>query len=158
MAAFIVFAGFVLIGLAHLAGGAVDRAQAKRAADVAALAGAAEGESAARRLATDNGATVSSFAESDDEATVEVRYGDARAVSRAKREGGRGLRPGDAAPSLRAALARAAQLLGHKPDVKRASGYVATLSPAGFNELLPRAAEAGLCPSGVNQLKVCGAT
>ena len=159
LTAFIVFAGFAIIALAHLGGGAVDRAEAKRAADVAALAGAAEGEGAAQRLAEENGASMSDYAESDDDATVEVHYGDARAVSRAHRDGGgEGTKPGDPAPALRAALARAAQILGHKPGVVRASGYVARFTPQGFAELEPRAAEAGLCPISPNEMKVCGSS
>lgn len=158
-AAFVVFAGFVMIALGHLAGGAVDRAQAKRAADAAALAGAAEGESAATRLARENGANVSDYDESGNEATVEVHQGDARATSRARREGGgEGGKPDDPAPALRAALARAEQILGHKPKVVRASGYVVTLTPEGYAELSPRASEAGLCAYAANELKVCGSS
>jgi hypothetical protein len=157
LAAFVVFAGLAMIALAHLGGGAVDRAAAKRAADAAALAGAAEGSDAATRFAEANGASVQKYKEAGDDATVEVHYGDARATSRAQREGGgENLKPGDPAPALRAALARAEQILGHKPAVVRASGYVAEFSPAGYAELAPRAQEAGLCPSGPNQMKVCG--
>ncbi len=157
LAAFVVFAGLAMIALAHLGGGAVDRAAAKRAADAAALAGAAEGSAAAGRFAELNHASMQHYEESNDDATVEVRHGDARAVSRADREGGGDdAKPGGPAPALRAALARAEQLLGHRPGVVRASGYVAEFSPAGYAELAPRAAEAGLCASGPNQMKVCG--
>jgi hypothetical protein len=156
LAAFVVFAGLAMIALAHLGGGAVDRAAAKRAADVAALAGAAEGSGAAGHFAELNHASLRKYEESDDDATVEVRHGDARAVSRAHRDGGGDERPGGPAPALRAALARAAQILGHAPTVVRASGYVAEFSPASYAELAPRAAEAGLCASGPNQMKVCG--
>lgn len=159
MAAVVVFVGFVLMALAHLAGGAVDRAGAKRAADIAALAGAADGSAAASRYAGDNGASMKRYEKNDRDAVVEVHYGDARAVSRARREGGgTAQRPGDPSPALRAALARAAQLLGHKPAIVKATGYVVTMTPGGFQELAPRAAEAGLCPSGANQFRVCGAT
>ncbi|HVT76302.1 MAG TPA: hypothetical protein VHD87_04675 [Acidimicrobiales bacterium] len=159
MAAFVVFAGLVIIALAHLGGGAVDRAEAKRAADIAALAGAVDGEPAAAGYATRNGATLSHFDQSGDDATVEVHYGDARATSKAHRDGRGGTaRPGDPAPALRAALARAAQILGHPPDVVRAHDYMAQFTPAGYAELSPRAADAGLCPSGDNEMKVCGAT
>jgi hypothetical protein len=158
LAAFIVFAGLALIALAHLGGGAIDRAQAKRAADAAALAGAADGPGAASRLASLNHASVSDYQESHDDATVEVHYGDARAVSRAHRDGGgRTAKPGDPSPALNAALARAAQLVGHRLEVVAASGYVARFTPNGYAELAPRASEAGLCPSGVNEMKVCGA-
>ncbi len=158
LAAFVVFAGLAMIALGHLAGGAVDRAAAKGAADAAALAGAAEGPDAASRLARENDASLRDYAESGHDTTVTVDYGDARAVSRARREGGgRGSRPGDPSPALRAALARAAQILGHSVEVVRASGYVVTLRPSAYAELAPRAGEAGLCPSGPNQLKICGA-
>lgn len=159
MAAFVVFAGLAIIALAHLGGGAVDRAEAKRAADIAALAGAADGQGAASDYVQRNGARLRSYKESGGDATVEVRYGDARAVSRAHRDGTKGGgRPGDPAPALRAALARAAQVLGHSPQVVRASGYTAVFTAPGYAELAPRASEAGLCPSGPNTMTVCGAT
>ena len=157
LTAFVVFAGLTIIAIAYVGGGAVDRAVAKQSADAAALAGAAEGEDGARRLAKKNHASLTDYEESDDDATVEVHYGDARAVSRAQRDGGgKGTRPGDPYPSLRAALARAEQILGHKPKVVRASGYVARFTREGFEELAPRAGEAGLCASGPNEMKVCG--
>lgn len=157
LAAFIVFTGLFLIGLAHLGGGAVDRAMARRAADAAALAGAADGRSAADRLAKDNTATISRYETEERDTEVVVRYGDARAIARARREGGSGtVRPGDPAPALRAALARAAQVLGHAVKPVRARGYVADFTSAQYAELAPRAGEAGLCPAGPNQLRVCG--
>ena len=157
LAAVIVFAGLAILALAHLGGGAVDRAQARRAADAAALAGAAEGEGAASRLADANAASLSRYSTSGNDTEVVVRLGDARAIAKARREGGGlGLRPGDPAPALRAALARATQLLGHRPAIVRARGVTVDLTPAGYSELAPRAVEAGLCPSGVNQMRVCG--
>ena len=159
MAGFVMFAGMSIIALAHLGGGAVDRAEAKRAADIAALAGAAEGQGAAADYAWRNGGSLRDYKESGDDTTVEVHYGDARAVSRAHRDGGRGAaRPGDPAPALRAALARAAQVLGHRPAVIRASGYLVRFTPSGFAELSPHSAEVGLCPSGPDEMRVCGAT
>ncbi|MEY2469684.1 MAG: hypothetical protein QOF21_2382, partial [Actinomycetota bacterium] len=50
LAALVVIAGLAMIALGHLGGGSVERAQARRAADAAALAGAAEGRSAAQHL------------------------------------------------------------------------------------------------------------
>ncbi len=155
LAAFIVFAGLVLIALAHLGGGAVDRAMARRAADAAALAGAAEGHNVADRLARENGARITRYDERGTDTELVVRYGDARAIARARREGG-GTKQGEASPALRAALARAAQILGHAPKLVRARGYVAEFTDAGFAELAPRAAEAGLCAAGPRQLRVCG--
>ncbi|HUR78921.1 MAG TPA: hypothetical protein VMZ22_13310 [Acidimicrobiales bacterium] len=160
LAAFVVFTGFVLMALAHLAGGAVDRAGAKRAADMAALAGAADAsEASASSYARRNHASLQDYAAEKNEVTVEVYFGDARAVSRARRDGGgKAQRPGDPAPALRAALARAEQVLGHKPSVVKASGYVVTLTAASYDELAPRGDEVGLCGYGPNQLRVCGAT
>lgn len=159
LAAMIVFAGLSMIGLAHLGGGAVDRAQARRAADAAALAGAAEGRPAADRLASANDADITRYRTSDDDTEVVVRLGDAHAIARARRDGGGevGAKPGDAAPALRAALARAAQLLGHKPRTVWARGVEVEFTPDAFRELSPRASEAGLCPSGGNTMRVCGA-
>jgi hypothetical protein len=158
LSGFIVFFGLAVIALAHLAGGAVDRAEAKRAADVAALAGAAEGNEAATRFARANAASLTDYDRDGEDTSVEVHYGDARAVSKAHLDGGgQSQKPGDPAPSLRAALARAAQILGHQPGVVRASGYVVDLTPSGYAELAPRASEAGLCASGPNQMRVCGA-
>jgi hypothetical protein len=158
LAAVVVFAGLAMIALGHLGGGAVERAEARRAADAAALAGAAEGRVGADRLADANNATVARYDESGHDAEVVVHYGQARAIARARRDGGGiGTRPGDPAPALRAALARAAQILGHKPHVVRAHDLVVDLTADGYAELEPRAAEAGLCPSAPNQMRVCGA-
>lgn len=158
LAAFVVFAGLFMIGLAHLGGGAVDRAMARRAADAAALAGAAEGRNVADRLARENGARITRYDEPGNDTELVVTYGDARAIARARREGGRSTKGNDAAPALRAALARAAQILGHPIKVVRARGYVVELTDAGFAELSPRASEAGLCPHATRQFRVCGAT
>ena len=157
IAALVVIAGLFLLVLARLGGGAVDRAQARNAADAAALAGAAEGRGGADRLAEANGASIRRYDEDGKDAEVVVALGDARAIARARRDGG-GLapKPGDPSPALRAALARAAQILGHKPKTVRARGHVVDFTPEGFAELAPRAAEAGLCPSGENQMRVCG--
>jgi Flp pilus assembly protein TadG len=76
-------AALVLADLGRAAG---DRARARTAADVAALAGAAEGEGAARDLARANGALLERFAREGDSVEVTVRIGEARATSRARRE------------------------------------------------------------------------
>lgn len=159
LAAFIVFAGLFMIGLARLSGGAVERALARRGADAAALAGAADGSEAAQRLARTNDARITRYRTEKNETEVVVRYGDAHAIARARLEGGgQRQRPGDPSPALRAALARAAQLLGHQPKVVRARGHDVELTDAGYAELAPRAIEAGLCPSAPRTLRVCGAT
>lgn len=158
LAAIVVFAGLAMIALAHLGGGALERAEARRAADAAALAGAAEGRSGADGLARANDATIARYAEAGRDAEVVVRYGQARAIARARRDGGGvAAGPADPAPALRAALARAAQIFGHKLGVVRARGLVVDLTPNSYAEVFPRAAEAGLCPSGANQMRVCDA-
>jgi outer membrane lipoprotein SlyB len=71
------------LGLGHLGGIAADRARAQTAADAAALAGAVEGEAAARELASVNGATLEHYEETADTALVVVRYDNQRAVAKA---------------------------------------------------------------------------
>ena len=56
LAVLVVAAGAAALGLGRIGGAAVARAQARTAADAAALAGAADGEQAARAIATANGA------------------------------------------------------------------------------------------------------
>lgn len=78
-----------LVVLALTAGGssAVDAARARTAADAAALAGAAEGRDAARRLAAANGGRIISLITDGEEVQVEVAVGRATARARARREG-----------------------------------------------------------------------
>ena len=64
-----------------------DRARARTAADAAALGAAAEGDEAARRLATANGATVVAIRRVGGEVEVVVRVGDVTAAARARRTG-----------------------------------------------------------------------
>jgi len=64
------------------------RAQARTAADAAALAGAAEGRGAAEAVATENGAVLDLFAESGPDVDVVVHIGRTHATARARREGG----------------------------------------------------------------------
>lgn len=85
----------LVLGLVMAAGGAlmlgklgqaaVSRAAARTAADAAALAGAAEGESAARQVAEANGAHVLRFEVLGDDTRVTVRIREAEAVGRARR-------------------------------------------------------------------------
>ncbi len=63
----------------------MDAAQAQTAADAAALAGAAEGESAAREVAGANGAELVAFVLEGLEVEVRARVGEAEAVARAAR-------------------------------------------------------------------------
>jgi hypothetical protein len=132
--------------LVRLGGVAADRAQASAAADAAALAGAAEGRPAAERLAAANGAQVRSYREEGSDTEVWVSVGRAGATARATRTGIEGATAGEA-PALRAALARAGQLLGGPIAVRRivAGGLAADVSSSVSERLASVAAQAGLC-------------
>ena len=134
----VVLAGTLALEVGRLGGAAGSRARAQTAADAAALAGAADGEPAARALAEANDARLVSFEERGADTRVVVELGPARATGRARRQGGggegaggpgggpRGLGgggagPGGLAPAMRAALARAEQLLGQPVPIT--SGY-----------------------------------
>ncbi|MGH9154319.1 MAG: hypothetical protein ACRD1K_00335, partial [Acidimicrobiales bacterium] len=126
------------------------------AADAAALAGAAAGPAAARELAASNGGRVVDYERDGADTTVEVELGPAVARARARRSG-----PGDGgpAPGLRAALARAAQLLGTAVPVvppqggggplpaapRRQQGLAVDVAPDFVERLLTVADRAGLC-------------
>lgn len=118
MALAVVLAGVSVVLLGRVGGAATARAGARSAADAAALAGAAAGRAAAADLAKANGAELLSYAEEGNDTTVRVRLGQAEATGRARRTGDRegagptGPTKGLAA-AMRAALARAEQLLGH---------------------------------------------
>ena len=66
----------------------VHRAHARTAADATALAGAAEGRTAAEQVAAANGAVLESFETFGDEVEVRVRVDTSHARARARREGG----------------------------------------------------------------------
>jgi hypothetical protein len=120
--------GALLLG--RMGEAAVARAGARTAADAAALAGAAEGEAAAREVADANGAELISFEVLGEDARVTVRQGQAEAAARARRVIPRrsgtgagtahagsaatafGHAAGGLAPAMQAALARAGELLG----------------------------------------------
>jgi len=117
-----------MVGLVPAARALADRAQARTAADAAALAGAVEGEPSARALAEQNGAELLSFRRSGTEVVVRVQVGGADAYARARATGvrptvgGGGLTAagGDRAglaPAMLAALARADGLLGRPVPV-----------------------------------------
>jgi hypothetical protein len=117
----------MVLGLAHMGRVVADRAQARTAADAAALAGAAEGEDSARSIAVANGGEVTDYQTTGDEVLVDVSVGGAEASGRARRRvvvsagtgpfpGGEGKRRG-LAPAMLAALARADQLLGQPVPV-----------------------------------------
>jgi hypothetical protein len=112
-----------LVGLVPLGVAVHERAAARTAADAAALAGAIEGEHAARQLADANGGELVTFQRTGDEVLVRVRVGDAaadaraRAISRSGPGAAAGRGRGGLAPAMLAALARADGLLGHPVQV-----------------------------------------
>lgn len=119
VALLMVVAGLACLGLGRFGGAAVDLAQARTAADAAALAGAAAGEPAARQLAEANGATLSAYEAAGIDVRAEATTASgatARARARATRgpSPGHGPRatPGVPVAALRAALERAEKLLG----------------------------------------------
>jgi hypothetical protein len=126
--------GGLVVGFGRLGAVTADRARAMAAADAAALAGAAEGERAARTLALDNGADITDYVVDGAEVQVSVRLGRATATARAVAEGigGVGFTGGSVAglvPALRAALAEAARLLG-VPRIPVTSGWRSTAQQA----------------------------
>lgn len=128
LALFAVGIGLACLGLGRFAGGAVDAAAATTAADAAALAGAVDGEPAARALAAANGGRLESFEAGGGDVRVRVRVGphvvSARASGRDDTDISVSSRPNELAPGLRAALARAGQLLGEPVPVT--SGFRST--------------------------------
>ena len=128
-AAMLAIVTVALVALVPVGRALADRAHARTAADAAALAGAAEGEQAARALAGANGADLVEFERAGDEVVVRVRVGDVDAYARARAAvrpaptpvapalpAGGGDRVG-LAPAMLAALARADGLLGHPVHV-----------------------------------------
>jgi D-alanyl-D-alanine carboxypeptidase/Putative Flp pilus-assembly TadE/G-like len=118
-----------LLALAPVARALDDRARARTAADAAALAGAADGERAAREVAGANGADLLEIERDGDEVVVQVRVGEVEAYARARAirsavdvaaggtAGGAGGRRAGLAPAMLAALARADGLLGRPVTV-----------------------------------------
>jgi hypothetical protein len=84
--AVVALAVVVLLALVPLGRAAAARAQARTAADAAALAGAAEGEDVAREVAEANGAELTSWRAEGPDVWVEVHVGDARATAKARRD------------------------------------------------------------------------
>lgn len=107
------------VGMGRLGSQVALAARVSAAADAAALAGAAEGEEAARALAEANGAELVAWRDEGDEVQVEVALGGATARARAAASPGTALdaagAPGSAnglRPEVLAALARAEAALG----------------------------------------------
>jgi len=131
----IVLTGVIVVLLGQVGGAATARAGARNAADAAALAGAAGGRAVADELARANGAELISYKEVGNDTEVRVRVGPAEATAQARRIGdrdgdgtrGTGSSKGLAA-AMRAALARAEQLLG--APVPITSGFRSTEAQA----------------------------
>lgn len=115
LALFAVAIGLACLALGRFGADAVDQARARTAADAAALAGKED----AARLAAANGGVAESVEAAGADVRVRVRVGGATATARSRSTSGRelaeipaGSRPNGLAPAMRAALARAGQLLG----------------------------------------------
>lgn len=76
----------VLLALVPLAQAVSQKTRARSAADAAALAGAAEGEEAAREVADANGARLVAWRADGLDVWVEVTVGEAHAVAKARRD------------------------------------------------------------------------
>jgi len=84
----VVVACGLLVLLAQLGQLAHRRAQARTAADAAALAGVAGGRDEADRVAVANGAELDDFRSDGGEVIVRVRLGTTHAIARARRDAG----------------------------------------------------------------------
>ena len=85
VAVLVLLAALTVVVLGHVGGRAVEHAQARTAADAAALAGAAEGRDAAVALARRNRAELLTWLDDGTFVEVVVTVGDARASARAER-------------------------------------------------------------------------
>jgi hypothetical protein len=152
LALVILVGGMAVVLVGRIGGAAVYRARASTAADAAALAGAAEGSTAAKGLADANGARVLGYETRGNDARVRVAVGRAEATARARRSGGGGqVPPGrqGAAPALLAALARADQVLGRSVAVTtiHGGGLEASLAAAWADRVAAVSGQVGLCRS-----------
>src|SRR4051794_40700425 len=112
VAALMVLCGLAAVALGRLGERATNRARAQSAADAAAWAGAVDGRPAALQLAVANGGRLVAFEPADGDVRVEVGVGGATAWARARASPDDPSARGGAAPAMRAALARAGQLVG----------------------------------------------
>lgn len=156
VALMVMVVGVACLVLGRLGGAAVARAQAVTAADAAALAGAAAGREAARASAAANGGRLIGYEELGLDTRVEVDLGGARAAARARRPPAGAPGASGLAPGMRAALARAEQLIGRSLPVGRPtggdpgmgrhrSGLGVDVPAAAVARLAEVAARAGLC-------------
>jgi hypothetical protein len=146
IAVILVAAGFLCVVVARFGVAAADRADARTAADAAALAGAVGGRSAADELAEANAGAIVKYEAAGRDVKVRVTVRDAAATAKARREDGGG-EPRGAAPALRAVLARAAQLLGRAVPVRavRDRGLGVDVDPSVVERLRAIGEQAGLC-------------
>ncbi|MGQ0616164.1 MAG: pilus assembly protein TadG-related protein [Acidimicrobiia bacterium] len=151
-AVLVILMGLSCLLLASVGRDARDQARARSAADAAALAGAVQGPTVAAALAEANGGQLVDFRADGDGATVRARVGSGDAVARAELVGGGAGPPGggdraDVAPALRAALARAEDILGMVVPVERAGpdGLTVEVSPGIAEPLAAVGRAAGLC-------------
>lgn len=138
LAVIVLVAGGLVVTVARLGAQAAASAQARTAADAAALAGAAGGEPEARAIAQANGGSVVSFERLGLDVRVRVEVRGRQSSARARPDGFSsvgGVGAGGLAPALRAAIARAEQLLGSRIPIT--SGY---RSPADQARLYARRA------------------
>ena len=91
LAMILLMATSLALAVGRLGEAAVARAQARTAADAAALAGAAQGRTAAVDTARDNGARVLGYRDLGREVEVTVEWGAARARARARTDGNRAI-------------------------------------------------------------------
>ena len=163
VAVVIVLAGLAMVAVARFGAVTINRARASAAADAAALAGAAEGRSAADALAGANGGKLRSYEEIGDDARVRVDVGGVSATARAQRTGSpsyddrlpperRGV-----APAMAAALARADQVIGGVVPVTRVHppGLMVDVAPETARRLDALGAQTGLCARGANSYSLC---
>jgi len=81
----IAIAAVAMVLVVHVGRAANERARARTAADAVALAGAAEGRTAAEGIAAANHAVIESYTETGDGVLVQVQVASARATARAAR-------------------------------------------------------------------------
>ena len=144
VAVMVVAAGFLCVVVVRFGLAATSRATARTAADAVALAGAADGEGSARSIAAANHAEIKRYNASGRDVKVRVGFLDAAATAAARNEGvdGRGL-----ASAMRAALARARQLIGEEVKVVaiHERGLAVDVDGRQADRLRPVASQAGLC-------------
>jgi hypothetical protein len=167
LALLVLAAGGAIMLLGRIGGAAVERASARTAADAAALAGAAEGRTAAASVAAADGGRIESYREAGVETEVRVAVGRATAVARARRDSGGTPDPFNAnskamAPALRAVWTRAGQLLGQAvpvysvvPSSSGQAGMAVIVPPDWATRLAVAGRQAGLCQVAPVQFEVC---